>query len=80
MPINTLRTSWNLGYVQAFQDKVLPVAYMNGNRTDGRKRAGSSSADDGVADVAVRRNRNPGATFQENRIVRDSIDLALLVI
>ena len=53
---------------------------------DDRKRAGSSFADDGVAGVADPRNHirilddNLVVALQDNRIVRDSIDLVQLVI
>ena len=88
MPVNTLRTSWNLGK-EASQNKELPVACMKGNCTDGRKRAESSFAGDGVGGAYLRNhilhyNRNLddalGAASQENRIVQDSIDLVRLVI
>lgn len=57
---------------------------MKNNYTDDRKRAGSSFADDGGVEVVDPRNRilvdDPGVALQENRIVRDSIDLVQLVI
>jgi hypothetical protein len=92
MPVNTLRTSWNLD-LEAFQNKELPVACMKGNCTDDRKRLVSSFADDdGVGDAADRRNHihirrynrnlddDLGAASKENQIVQDSIGLVQLAI